>query len=105
MFSMNESIQHKQQRSQRSDLPICETPLVHLDNVRQVQPDILPTAKAQQMAEFFGALADHSLKITLSIGQSRTVCLRPCRCCNNERVSYFSSVAHPANAADCQVSS
>jgi ArsR family transcriptional regulator, lead/cadmium/zinc/bismuth-responsive transcriptional repressor len=75
MFSMNESIQHKQQRSQRSDLPICETPLVHLDNVRQVQPDILPTAKAQQMAEFFGALADPTRLKLLSALANRELCV------------------------------
>jgi hypothetical protein len=49
---MNELIQHQQQRSQRSDLSIYETPLVHLDNVRQVQPDTLPTQKGTGSNDF-----------------------------------------------------
>jgi hypothetical protein len=49
---MNESIQHQQRRSQRSDSPIGETPLVHLDNVRQVQPDMLPTQKGTNSNDF-----------------------------------------------------
>jgi ArsR family transcriptional regulator, lead/cadmium/zinc/bismuth-responsive transcriptional repressor len=72
---MDESIQRKQQRSQCSDLPICETPLVHLDNVRQVQPDILPTEKTQQMAEFFGALADPTRLKLLSALANRELCV------------------------------
>ena len=41
-----------------SDAPTCETHLVNLENVRACQSKILPTAKAQQMAEFFGILAE-----------------------------------------------
>ncbi|MCF2151717.1 ArsR family transcriptional regulator [Nostoc sp. KVJ20] len=43
---------------QSSDAPTCETHLVHLDNVRSTQAQILATDKAQQMAEIFGILAD-----------------------------------------------
>jgi DNA-binding transcriptional ArsR family regulator len=43
---------------QSSDAPTCETHLVHLDNVRSIQAQILATDKAQQMAEIFGILAD-----------------------------------------------
>lgn len=38
--------------------PKCETHLVHLDNVRSIQAQILAPDKAQQMAEVFGVLAD-----------------------------------------------
>jgi ArsR family transcriptional regulator, lead/cadmium/zinc/bismuth-responsive transcriptional repressor len=82
---MNDSIQRKQQRSQgsnsqgsnshSSDSPTCETPLVHLDNVRQVQPELLPMAKAQQMAEFFGALADPTRLKLLSALAHRELCV------------------------------
>jgi ArsR family transcriptional regulator, lead/cadmium/zinc/bismuth-responsive transcriptional repressor len=82
---MSESIQRKQKRSQGfnsqgfnsqgSDSPTCETPLVHLDNVRQVQPEILLTAKAQQMAEFFGALADPTRLKLLSALAHRELCV------------------------------
>jgi ArsR family transcriptional regulator, lead/cadmium/zinc/bismuth-responsive transcriptional repressor len=82
---MNESIQRKQQRSQDSDSlgsdslgpdsPTCESPLVHLDNVRQVQPEILLTAKAQQMAEFFGALADPTRLKLLSALAHQELCV------------------------------
>jgi len=43
---------------QSPETPKCDTPLVNLDNVRSYQSQILPTVKAQQMAEVFGVLAD-----------------------------------------------
>ncbi|MEI2578066.1 ArsR/SmtB family transcription factor [Scytonema sp. PRP1] len=41
-----------------SDAPKCDTHVVHLDHVRSSKVQILPTDKAQQMAEVFGVLAD-----------------------------------------------
>ena len=53
-----------------SDAPSCETSLVHLDNVRQVQPEVLENEKAQHMAEFFSALSDpHRLKLLSALAQ------------------------------------
>lgn len=53
-----------------SEAPACETSLVHLDNVRQVQPEVLGTEKAQRMAEFFSALSDpHRLKLLSALAQ------------------------------------
>ena len=47
-----------------SDAPTCDSPLVHLEQVTKVQPEIVTTEKAQQMAQFFGAMADpHRLKL------------------------------------------
>jgi DNA-binding transcriptional ArsR family regulator len=44
---------------------------VHLEQVREVQPDVLPTKKAQRMAEFFGALADpHRLKLLSALSKT-----------------------------------
>ncbi len=43
---------------QSTDAPTCDTYLVHLDNVHLAQSQILPTDKAQEMAELFGVLAD-----------------------------------------------
>ncbi|MBD2231465.1 ArsR/SmtB family transcription factor [Phormidium tenue] len=52
------------------DAPSCDASLVHLDNVRQVQPEVLSTAKAQRMAEFFSALSDpHRLKLLSALAQ------------------------------------
>lgn len=54
----------------QADIPGCETRLVHLNNVRQVQPEILETEKAQLMAAFFGALSDpHRLKLLSALAQ------------------------------------
>ena len=54
----------KQQASSATGAPTCDSPLVHLEQVRQVQSEIVTTEKAQQMAQFFGAMADpHRLKL------------------------------------------
>ena len=52
------------------DAPSCEASLVHLDSVRQVQPEVLETDKAQQMAAFFSALSDpHRIKLLYALAQ------------------------------------
>jgi DNA-binding transcriptional ArsR family regulator len=52
------------------EAPACAESLVHLDNVRQVQPEVLSTPKAQRMAEFFSALSDpHRLKLLSALAQ------------------------------------
>ncbi|MGB3656092.1 MAG: metalloregulator ArsR/SmtB family transcription factor [Rivularia sp. (in: cyanobacteria)] len=46
------------------DSPSCDSSEVHLSNVREVQPEIIPVEKAQQMADLFGTLADpHRLRL------------------------------------------
>ena len=60
---------------QESDAPNCETPLVHLEQVRQVQPDLLPMQSAQRMAEFFGVLADPTRLRLLSVLVSQELCV------------------------------
>ncbi len=54
----------------------CDESLVHLDNVRQVKPEVLSTEKAQRMAEFFSALSDpHRLKLLSALArQELCVC-------------------------------
>lgn len=53
-----------------ANAPSCDVPLVHLDSVRQVQPEVLETEKAQRMAEFFGVLSDpHRLKLLSALAQ------------------------------------
>ncbi len=55
---------------QAADAPTCDEPLVHLDSVRQVKPEVLSTSKAQRMAEFFSALSDpHRLKLLSALAQ------------------------------------
>lgn len=55
--------------------PSCETSLVHLNNVRQVQPELLLMQRAQQMAEFFGVLADPNRLRLLSALASQELCV------------------------------
>ncbi|WP_278000283.1 helix-turn-helix transcriptional regulator [Nodosilinea sp. LEGE 07088] len=58
-----------------AEAPGCDAPLVHLDSVRQVQPEILETDKAQRMAEFFSVLSDpHRLKLLSALAQ-RELCV------------------------------
>jgi len=65
----NPSLVNKQP-SAATDAPGCDEPLVHLENVRQVQAEVLSTAKAQRMAEFFSALSDpHRLKLLSALAQ------------------------------------
>ena len=69
-FFMAKSRSAKAQPTQTTDAPACEESLVHLDNVRQVQSEVLATEKAQRMAEFFSALADpHRLKLLSALAQ------------------------------------
>jgi ArsR family transcriptional regulator, lead/cadmium/zinc/bismuth-responsive transcriptional repressor len=61
---MNKVDKSKKTVSPEGDAPTCDSSLVHLEQVRQVQSEIVTTEKAQQMAQFFGALADpHRLKL------------------------------------------
>jgi DNA-binding transcriptional ArsR family regulator len=55
---MNRPAHPSKPSPQNPETPACDTSLVHLENVRQVQQATLPLAKAQQMAEFFAVLAD-----------------------------------------------
>ena len=58
------------------DAPGCETSLVYLESVRQVQPEVLDTEKAQRMAAFFSTLSDpHRLKLLSALAhQELCVC-------------------------------
>jgi ArsR family transcriptional regulator, lead/cadmium/zinc/bismuth-responsive transcriptional repressor len=66
---------HKAKVSQSTDAPGCDAYLVHLENVRQVQPEIVSVEKAQQMAEFFGTLADPSRLRLLSALAQQELCV------------------------------
>ena len=72
---MNKPTQPNNQLPQDSDAPNCESHLVNLDNVRQVQPEILATSKAQRMAELFGVLADTNRLRLLSALASQELCV------------------------------
>jgi ArsR family transcriptional regulator, lead/cadmium/zinc/bismuth-responsive transcriptional repressor len=61
--------------SQPADVPGCDAYLVHLENVRQVRPEIVSIEKAQQMAEFFGTLADPSRLRLLSALAHQELCV------------------------------
>ena len=60
---------------QELDAPECEAHLVHLDAVRQVQPEILPMPEAQRLAEFFGVLADPNRLRLLSALAHQELCV------------------------------
>jgi len=72
---MTEQKPNELQRSQGADAPSCETHLVHLSAVRQVQPEILLMPEAQRMAEFFGVLADPNRLRLLSALASQELCV------------------------------
>ena len=57
------------------DAPVCDEYLVDLDHVRQVQPDVLPIEKAQQIAELFGLLADPNRLRILSVLTHQELCV------------------------------
>ena len=57
------------------DAPTCETRLVHLDRVSASKSQILPTTKAQQMAEFFAVLADPNRLRLISALASQELCV------------------------------
>ncbi|MBD2433051.1 MULTISPECIES: ArsR/SmtB family transcription factor [Nostocales] len=57
------------------DAPSCDAYLVHLDRVRQVQPEIISVEKAQQMSEFFNALADPNRLRLMSALVNRELCV------------------------------
>jgi ArsR family transcriptional regulator, lead/cadmium/zinc/bismuth-responsive transcriptional repressor len=65
----------KSQSFQSEDTPGCDTHLVHLEQVRQVQPEVLSVDQAQQMAEFFSALADPSRLRLMSALAHRELCV------------------------------
>lgn len=64
-----------QPQMQGSDALSCETRLVNLNNVRQVQPEILLMPEAQRMAEFFGVLADPNRLRLLSALANQELCV------------------------------
>lgn len=72
---MNQPVQPDLSLPLTPDAPNCERHLVHLDTVRQIQPDVLPADKAQQMAEFFGVLADPSRLRLLSALAQQELCV------------------------------
>jgi ArsR family transcriptional regulator, lead/cadmium/zinc/bismuth-responsive transcriptional repressor len=68
---MNKVDKSKKTVSPEGDTPTCDSSLVHLEQVRQVQSEIVTTEKAQQMAQFFGALADpHRLKLLSALAKA-----------------------------------
>ncbi|NWF58348.1 MAG: helix-turn-helix transcriptional regulator [Fischerella sp.] len=58
-----------------SETPKCDTHLVHLDRVRSIGAQILPTNKAQEMAEIFGVLADTNRLRLLSALANQELCV------------------------------
>ncbi len=61
--------------SQPSELLNCEVSVVHLDQVRQIQPNLLTMLQAQHMAEFFGVLADPNRLRLLSALAKQELCV------------------------------
>lgn len=72
---MSKSSSSKSPFFQNEDSPSCDTHLVHFEEVRQVKPEIMPVDKAQQMAEFFSALADPSRLRLMSALAHRELCV------------------------------
>ena len=55
--------------------PSCDDGLVHLDNVRQLQLEILPMDQAQRRAELFNVLADPNRLRLLSVLAKQELCV------------------------------
>lgn len=72
---MSKSSLSKSQPFQSEEVPSCDTHLVHLEQVRQVQPEVMSLDQAQQMAEFFSALADPSRLRLMSALASQELCV------------------------------
>ena len=60
---------------EHSDTPSCDAYMVHLDNVRSTQGQILPISKAKQIAEIFGMLADPNRLRLISALASQELCV------------------------------
>jgi DNA-binding transcriptional ArsR family regulator len=58
-----------------TQVPSCDDRLVHLDNVRQVQQEIMPMAEAQRRAELFTVLADPNRLRLLSALAKQELCV------------------------------
>jgi ArsR family transcriptional regulator, lead/cadmium/zinc/bismuth-responsive transcriptional repressor len=81
-IAANQKVMNKRTSKSENELlqsadatPTCETHLIHLDNFRLTQPQILPTDKAQQMAEIFGVLADPNRLRLLSALANQELCV------------------------------
>lgn len=72
---MSKSSSPKSQSFPTEDTPSCDAHLVHIEQVRQVQPEIMSLDKAQQMAEFFNALADPNRLRLMSALANRELCV------------------------------
>lgn len=73
---MTQPIQTAQFISDTEGAPPCESYCpVHLNRIRQLQSEMLPLEKAQQMAEFFGILADPTRLRLLSVLAHKELCV------------------------------
>lgn len=73
---MTQPIQTAQFISDTGGVPQCESSCpVHLDQIRQLHSEMLPLEKAQQMAEFFGTLADPTRLRLLSVLATKELCV------------------------------
>ena len=68
---MSKTTSSQKQSSLESDTLNCDSSIVYLERVRQVQSEILTTEKAQAMAQFFGVMADpHRLKLISALAKA-----------------------------------
>lgn len=73
---MTKPIQAVEFAPDHAGVPQCEQHCpVHLDQIRQVQPEVLPLEQAQQMAEFFSTLADPTRLRLLSVLATQELCV------------------------------
>ena len=60
---------------EETQIPNCDEQVVHLDNVRQLQLEILPMDEAQRRAELFNVLADPNRLRLLSVLAKQELCV------------------------------
>jgi ArsR family transcriptional regulator, lead/cadmium/zinc/bismuth-responsive transcriptional repressor len=61
--------------SQDLEAPKCDDHLVHLESVRSTQSQVLPTEKAQQLAEVFSLLGDTNRLRLISALAAQELCV------------------------------
>ncbi len=74
-YSGKSSLPCRHSVSDDSQVPSCDDQLVHLDNVRQLQLEILPIDEAQRRAELFTVLADPNRLRLLSALANQELCV------------------------------
>jgi hypothetical protein len=87
------------------DAPDCETHLVHLGNVRQIQPEILSPPSTTHSGAFLHPDRSQSTAVTVCMGTARAMCVRSGGCCEDGGIGGVPAIAGVAIATVSDLSS